>query len=135
MCPPSCVALLPHLLQAPHPNVTQEEDFITHTFGLPLNQAPPSKQDKSPEAKPFAAISLAEDQLMAARQQSHQQAESSSSPDVEAKTAALLTRLRFSKNLLQVQLVSALCASPFSTQCRYRFMACRVALCCRCIQA
>jgi len=80
----------------------QEEDFITHTFGLPLQDSPSSKGEKVPKAKPYAAVSLAEDQLLAARQQSHQQAGSSRASHDDDEYLALLARLRFSKSFLQV---------------------------------
>lgn len=82
----------------------QEEDFITHTFGLPLQPSQASGlQDRAPKAKPLAGVSLAEDQLLTSRQASHHQAGPSGSLGSQ-ETTALLARLRFSKSFLQVQL-------------------------------
>lgn len=75
---------------------------MTHTFGLPLQEASLPRAERGQKPKPLAAVSLAEDQLLAARQQSHQQAETSHTPPDEDESAALLARLRFSKSFLQV---------------------------------
>lgn len=94
----SCSAVRNIVLQA---SVCEEEDFVTHTFGLPLQPSQASgKQTKVAQAKPLAGISLAEDQLLTARQTSHHQAETSGSLGSQ-ETTALLARLRFSKAFLQ----------------------------------
>ncbi|KAL3159878.1 hypothetical protein ABBQ38_010276 [Trebouxia sp. C0009 RCD-2024] len=94
----SCSAVRNIVLQA---SVCEEEDFITHTFGLPLQPSQaPGLQDRAPKAKPLAGVSLAEDQLLTSRQDSHHQAETSGSLGSQ-ETTALLARLRFSKSFLQ----------------------------------
>jgi len=80
----------------------QEEDFTTHTFGLLLQSSTSSKDSKLSKAKPYAAVSLAEDQLLAARKTSHQHAGSSHAMSEDDETTAILARLRFQKALLQV---------------------------------
>ncbi|KAA6425235.1 MAG: hypothetical protein FRX49_04730 [Trebouxia sp. A1-2] len=84
-----------------HASVCEEEDFTTHTFGLPLQSSMSSKDSKLSKAKPHAAVSLAEDQLLAARKASHQHAGSSHATSEDDETTAILARLRFSKALLQ----------------------------------
>lgn len=84
-----------------HATVCEEEDFITHTFGLPIHSSPASKDGKVPKTKPSAAVSLAEDQLLAARQQSNQHAGSSNASDEDDATSAVLARLRFAKSFLR----------------------------------
>lgn len=99
--------------------VCEEEDFITHTFGLPLQEAALPKTERKPKSDPLASVSLAEEQLTASRHQSHKHAESShvDSPHDESshaessraesfhvsedESAALLARLHFSKSFLQ----------------------------------
>ena len=86
-------------------SVLQEEDFITHTFGLPIHGSPASKDEKVPKTKPSAAVSLAEDQLLAARQQSNQHAGSPNASDEDDATSAVLARLRFAKSFLRVSVM------------------------------
>lgn len=75
----------------------QEEDFVAHTFGLPL-QPGTTKQDA---AQPVAALTSAEEELLEARRQSHKQA--SACPDDGSFSEPILQRLRFAKALLVVR--------------------------------
>ena len=77
----------------------QEEDFVAHTFGLPLQHSP-AKKDKASEAQPVAALAKAEDELLDARRQSHQEAATSQADSTDADST--LQRLRFTKSLLEV---------------------------------
>lgn len=93
------------------------------------------------KAKPLAGVSLAEDQLLAARQQSQHQAETSGSLSSQ-ETTAVVARLRFSKSFLQVQLdvtsllvitfmvwTCHLCKQPLGMLCTHAFAQATHALC------
>lgn len=84
-----------------HASVCEEEDFTTHTFGLPLQSSTSFKESRLSKTKPYAAVSLAEDQVLAARKASHQHAGFSDAAPEDDETTAILARLRFSKALLQ----------------------------------
>jgi hypothetical protein len=79
-----------------------EEDIMPHTFGLVLDEQGKSAAD----GKVFAALSLAEDRLDSMH---ISKASSSGQANEEAAhVAALLSRLRFRRALLQVGLPDSL---------------------------
>ena len=91
---------LPHIADRPQTCCScQEEDFVAHSFGLPL-QTGTAKKATVPKIQPVAALTSAEDELLDARRQSHQQADTSHADHTSDEP--LLHRIRFTRSLLEV---------------------------------